>query len=100
VKCQADGTLYETFLWGFACLDDKASFAVAKSYVQTMLKALKVRYELQPCTEARYIPGRAATVVIAEQPVGHFGEINPTLLTQFSFPEPVCSGEIDCQMLK
>ncbi|MEL6247114.1 MAG: phenylalanine--tRNA ligase subunit beta [Cyanobacteria bacterium J06627_15] len=99
VQSGADGTLYETFLWSFACLDARASFATAKSYVQTMLKALKVPYRLETCHENRYILGRAATLMVGEQNVGHFGEISPTLLAQFSFPEPVCSGEIDCQQL-
>ena len=64
-----------------------------------MLKALQVNYELVPCAESRYISGRAAAVRVDGNTVGHFGEISPTLLTQFSFPEPVCSGEIDCQRL-
>lgn len=99
VQLRPDGALYETFLWGFACLDAKASFAIAKSYVQTLLKALNVSYELTPCHGGRYIAGRAAEVVVRGQTVGHFGEINPTLLAQFSFPEPVCSGEMDCRLL-
>jgi phenylalanyl-tRNA synthetase beta chain len=28
--------------------------------------------------------------------VGEFGEIHPQVLTYFSFPEPVCAGELDC----
>ncbi len=99
VQLGPDGSLYETFLWGFACLDDKASFATAKSYVQTLLKALKIDFKLEPCTDPRYIQGRAAALVVDEKKIGHFGEISPTLLAQFSFPEPVCSGELDCQQL-
>jgi phenylalanyl-tRNA synthetase beta chain len=33
------------------------------------------------------------------QVAGHFGEIHPRLLQQFSFPEPVCAGELDCLLL-
>jgi phenylalanyl-tRNA synthetase beta chain len=93
------GQVMETFYWGFASLDARASFATAKAYVQTLLKALQIPYELTLCQDPRYIPGRAATVLIAERCAGHFGEIHPQLLQQFSFPEPVCSGELDCQQL-
>lgn len=91
--------VYETFYWGFASLDAKASFAQAKAYVQTLLKMLRLTYELVPCEDSHYIPGRAATVLIQGEAVGHFGEIHPTILSHFSFPEPICSGELDCRKL-
>ena len=99
IRLRPDGSIYETFCWGFASLDARASFATAKAYVQTLLRSLGIVYELQVCGEFRYIPGRGAEVAIAGQRVGHFGEIHPELLSQFSFPEPVCSGELDCQAL-
>lgn len=94
-----DSPPHETFYWGFASLDARASFAAAKAYVQTLLQALKIPYDLMPCEDRRYIPGRAATVIIQGKPAGHFGEIHPKLLSYFSFPEPICSGELDCQQL-
>jgi phenylalanyl-tRNA synthetase beta chain len=99
VNLTATGQMIETFYWGFASLDAKASFAIAKSYVQTLLKALHIPYELTVCAGRRYIPGRAATVLIGGQVAGHFGEIHPEVLHYFSFPEPVCAGELDCWML-
>jgi phenylalanyl-tRNA synthetase beta chain len=90
------GEVHETLCWSFASLDSKASFATAKSYIQTLLKALKVPYELVDCHEQRYISQRSASVQINGQVLGHFGEINPSILHHFSFPEPVCSGELDC----
>jgi phenylalanyl-tRNA synthetase beta chain len=91
--------VYETVYWSFASLDSRASFATAKSYVQTLLKSLKIGYELVECDDRRYIPDRAASVIINGQTVGHFGEIHPAILQHFSFPEPVCSGELDCGLL-
>lgn len=82
--------------WGFASLDARASFTTAKAYMQTMLKALGLIYELAGCEAPYYIPGRAATVLIQGQPMGEFGEIHPQVLEHFSFPEPVCAGELDC----
>jgi phenylalanyl-tRNA synthetase beta chain len=99
VQLNGEGQVVETFYWGFASLEAKASFAIAKSYVQTLLKALHIPYELTVCSQRRYIPGRAATVLIGGQEAGHFGEIHPQVLHYFSFPEPVCSGELDCRVL-
>ncbi|MCU0568697.1 MAG: phenylalanine--tRNA ligase subunit beta [Oculatellaceae cyanobacterium Prado106] len=93
------GEVEETLFWGFASLDSRASFATAKAYLQTLLKALALPYHLTDCPETRYIPGRAATVWVGDRPIGHFGEIHPEILHAFSFPEPVCSGEIDCRNL-
>ncbi|WOD41353.1 phenylalanine--tRNA ligase subunit beta [Nodosilinea sp. E11] len=91
-----NGEICESQGWGFASLDARASFTTAKAYMQTMLKALGLRYDLSACDAPYYIPGRAATVLIDGQPVGEFGEIHPQVLEQFSFPEPVCAGELNC----
>ncbi len=94
-----DGNVYETISWGFASLDSQASFTAAKSSIQTILKALGIDYKLIECDEKRYIPSRSAYVVVNGIKVGHFGEIHPKILSYFSFPEPICSGELDCKLL-
>jgi len=96
---QPDGTINESHNWGFASLDARASFSTAKAYMQTMLRALNMAYELVECEVSYYIPGRAATVLIEGQWAGQFGEIHPQVLAHFSFPEPVCAGELDCRYL-
>ncbi|MGB3201065.1 MAG: phenylalanine--tRNA ligase subunit beta [Nodosilinea sp.] len=92
----ASGDIQESQCWGFASLDARASFTTAKAYMQTMLRALGVSYELAVCNAPYYIAGRAAAVMMAGQRVGEFGEIHPQVLEHFSFPEPVCAGELDC----
>ncbi|MBF2077050.1 MAG: phenylalanine--tRNA ligase subunit beta [Synechococcales cyanobacterium T60_A2020_003] len=99
LNLKSDGSIQETFLWGFASLDARASFAIAKSYIQTLLHALRIDYTLVECDASYYIPGRAASVIIDQQIVGQFGEIHPEVLQAFSFPEPVCSGELNCEIL-
>lgn len=96
---QPGGTIAESHNWGFASLDARASFSTAKAYVQTMLKALNISYQLVECDAPHYISGRAAAVLIGGQPAGQFGEIHPRVLAHFSFPEPVCAGELDCRYL-
>ncbi|MEM6424519.1 MAG: phenylalanine--tRNA ligase subunit beta [Cyanobacteria bacterium P01_D01_bin.128] len=89
----------ESMYWGFASLDARASFTIAKSYVQTLLKALNIDFDLIPYDADHYIAGRAATVLIDGKTAGQFGEIAPAVLEHFSFPEPVCAGELDCCVL-
>ncbi|HSM83818.1 MAG TPA: phenylalanine--tRNA ligase subunit beta [Nodosilinea sp.] len=96
LRFTAAGSLDESQGWAFASLDARASFTAAKAYMQTMLKALGLSYELVACEAPYYIAGRAATVLVQGQPVGEFGEIHPEVLAYFSFPEPVCAGELDC----
>jgi phenylalanyl-tRNA synthetase beta chain len=95
-----EGDVYETISWGFASLGSQASFTIAKSYIQTILKALDITYDLTECNEERYIVGRSAFINVQGIKIGHFGEIHPRILDHFSFPEPICSGEIDCQLIK
>ncbi len=90
------GDIRESQCWGFASLDARASFTTAKAYMQTMLKALRLSCELAICEAPYYISGRAATVLVQGKPVGEFGEIHPRVLEHFSFPEPICTGELDC----
>jgi phenylalanyl-tRNA synthetase beta chain len=91
----ATGQVTESYGWGFASLDARASFSTAKAYVQTLLRALALDYTLVEDNAPYYISGRSAGVQIAGQTVGQFGEIHPQVLSYFSFPEPVCSGEIN-----
>ncbi|MFM7471778.1 MAG: phenylalanine--tRNA ligase subunit beta [Nodosilinea sp.] len=99
LRLQSIDQVLESSYWGFASLDARASFTTAKAYVQTLLKALGCPYSLAPGQDPYYISGRSALVLMAGQPVGEFGEIHPDLLNYFSFPEPVCAGELDCQKL-
>lgn len=89
----------ERLHWGFASLDARASFSTAKAYLQTLLRALGCDYTLTTGEAPYYIPGRSARILIRGEAAGEFGEIHPTLLNAFSFPEPVCAGELDCHML-
>jgi phenylalanyl-tRNA synthetase beta chain len=99
LQLMADSRIDEGYNWGFASLDARASFTTAKAYMQTMLKALGITYTLMECDAPYYIAGRAATVLMQGHPIGQFGEIHPAVLNHFSFPEPVCAGEIDCRHL-
>jgi len=85
----------EELRWAFASLDPKASFSTAKAYMQTLLQGLAIAYTWVEFEAPFYIGGRSAAVAVGGRSIGHFGEIHPELLHRFSFPEPVCSGELN-----
>ncbi|MGA1285355.1 MAG: phenylalanine--tRNA ligase subunit beta, partial [Prochlorothrix sp.] len=85
----------EELRWAFASLDPKASFSTAKAYMQTLLQGLAIAYTWVEFEAPFYIAGRSAAVQVEGRSIGHFGEIHPELLHRFSFPEPVCSGELN-----
>lgn len=95
----AAGQSTESQAWGFASLDARASFSTAKAYLQTLLRALGVDYTLTEGHSPYYIAGRAAQVRVAGTTIGEFGEVHPSLLNQFSFPEPLAMGEINLSQL-
>jgi phenylalanyl-tRNA synthetase beta chain len=95
----SDQEVYENLSFSFVCLSSKSSFAVAKSYIQTLLKELNIPFTLDLYNDKRYIQGRSAAILVHNRQIGHFGEIHPEILNSFSINEPVSSGEIDSSAL-
>ncbi len=99
LRLTADGQGEESQAWGFASLDSRASFSTAKAYLQTLLQALGLAYDLVEGHSSYYISGRSALVQVNGQTIGEFGEVNPKILNQFSFPEPVAMGEVNLSQI-
>lgn len=100
IQSKADDFPYETKMFGFASLGSKSSFSFAKSCVQTILSQLNINYHLENCEMGRYIPGRAATILLGKESIGHFGEIHPKILNKYSIPDPISSGELDLKKIR
>lgn len=99
LRLTATGKGEESQAWGFASLDARASFSTAKAYLQTLLRALGVDHTLTEGHQPYYIAGRSAQVQVAGATIGEFGEVHPSLLNQFSFPEPIAMGELNLSQL-
>ncbi|MFH7244224.1 MAG: phenylalanine--tRNA ligase subunit beta [Spirulina sp.] len=99
LRLAADGQGEESQSWGFASLNARASFSTAKAYLQTLLRALGVTYDLTEGHSPYYIPGRSALVQMNGQTIGEFGEVHPKILNQFSFPEPIAMGELNLSQI-
>jgi phenylalanyl-tRNA synthetase beta chain len=93
------GTDTERHLAGMS-MHSKASFTEAKSLVQNVLRDLNVQFELGPCDDAAYIPGRCAEMLVGGKPVGSFGEYHPQVLENFELGHPVAGFEIELRIDK
>jgi phenylalanyl-tRNA synthetase beta chain len=74
---------------------ESAGFADAAALVDYLLRRWDVASVREPVDIAGLIPGRAARVRIAGEPVAELGELHPRVLSDLGVPVPVAWAEID-----
>jgi phenylalanyl-tRNA synthetase beta chain len=73
----------------------KANYSEIKSMVLQFLKFAGISdYTLKEFNESPFINGRAAKILLGNEEIGYFGEINPKVLYNFKIEEPVVAAEI------
>ena len=75
----------------------KSSFTEIKSLVESILRDLSVKYEIQSSSSEMFIPGRGAEIVSDGKIIGVFGEIHPEVITNFELRYPVIALELDVE---
>jgi phenylalanyl-tRNA synthetase beta chain len=83
----------------FAIAADGTGFADAASVIDYLLRRLQVAGVREPAALPATIPGRAARLRLAGEPVAEMGEIRPEVLTALGIGVPVVWGEIDLTAL-
>jgi len=86
------------FLAGIS-VHSRASFTEMKSLIQSLLRDCSVQYSLEPCGTRMYIDGRAASVLLDDQEVGHFGEVSPEVITNLDLDHPIGVFEMDIEAM-
>jgi phenylalanyl-tRNA synthetase beta chain len=84
---------------GIAVASERAGFADAAAVVDYVLSAFGARGVREPATLPGTIPGRAARLRVAGEPVAEMGEIAPAVLAALHLPVPVVWSEIDLTVL-
>jgi len=84
----------------FLLSHSKANFSEIKSHVESILRNLgieKVKFEEtnSPC----FIFGRTAKIIANNRVIGRFGEIHPKTILNWQLEMPVCSCEMDVDIL-
>ena len=80
---------------GFVTADASAGFTLTSSHVSIFMYYLCREYQLTESDDERFIPGRAATILVGGRSVGVFGEIHPQVLENLGIDVPCTACEID-----
>ncbi|HYV16240.1 MAG TPA: phenylalanine--tRNA ligase subunit beta [Conexibacter sp.] len=72
-----------------------ADFFAAKGVLAALLVALRVDWAVIDGSEPFLHPGRAASVVVDDAPVGWLGEIHPSVATEWEIDAAVAGFELD-----
>ena len=80
---------------GFLSADADVGFNSVSAHVTAILFFLGFDFAPQEMTDSRFIPGRAAAIVVNGSRVGCFGEIHPRVLENWGIQVPCTGCEID-----
>jgi phenylalanyl-tRNA synthetase beta chain len=80
-------------------LHAKAGFTEMKSIVESILRDCQIEFRLKPAELGMYVDGRQAFVLNGDKTIGHFGEIHPEVLTNFTLAYPAVAMEFDLETL-
>jgi phenylalanyl-tRNA synthetase beta chain len=84
---------------GFVSADAAANFTQVSGFVSTLLYYVAAEHTLRESEDDRFIPGRAASVVVGGEEIGVFGELHPQVLENFGISVPCTACELDLDRL-
>ena len=82
--------------WGLA--ERKVDFYDVKGDIESLLAPANARFE--PTTHPALHPGRAAKVLLDEQPIGWLGELHPRWQQKYELPQAPVLFELDLDALR
>jgi phenylalanyl-tRNA synthetase beta chain len=92
VRLVADGA-QERRLCAGVIASSAASFAEMKKVVKAVFRELDCPFEVNESSLPSFLEGRRAAILVDEETVGTFGEIDPDLLTEHKIIYPVAAFE-------
>ncbi|MGZ4939186.1 MAG: phenylalanine--tRNA ligase subunit beta [Halobacteriota archaeon] len=72
----------------------EANFTEVKRVVSALLREFNTNFDIVESSHRMFIEGRRASILVEEQPVGTFGEIDPDILTAHKLIFPVAAFEL------
>jgi phenylalanyl-tRNA synthetase beta chain len=76
-----------------------ATFNTIAGQLQTLFYYISREYEVEESADPRFIPGRAATILVKGKGIGVFGELHPELLENWGAAMPCAAAELDLDAL-
>ena len=96
---QNSGTITKNSL-GFFSSDVKIGYNEIASYINTLMYFIRKEYSLvEAGDDPRFIPGRAARIIVNGRDAGVFGEVHPQVLTSWNCSMPAVMAELDLDAL-
>lgn len=92
------GTSESTKLAVALCNND-ADFTRIKQILDALFNAIDLKYEIIPCDNPSFIPGRVGQIIINKKQIGFIGELHPQVISNFNIELPISVFEIDLNEL-
>jgi phenylalanyl-tRNA synthetase beta chain len=77
----------------------KADYTDAKQVLDSLMKALDLKYEIVEAEHKSFIPGRVGRVIVDSKKIAYIGELHPQVLTNFDLDMPVAAFELNVSEL-
>lgn len=78
---------------------DTANLTEMRSFVESILKYIGVKYEIKSMKHDSFIATRVGEIIVNGKTIGFFGEISPKVIENFGLERPVIIFEIDIEGL-
>jgi len=75
-------------------IDAKTGFTECKSIVEALLRNMGIKADIEEKKSGAFIDGRCASLLKDEKPIGYFGEVHPSVISNFELEYPVIAFEI------
>ena len=92
------GTVTRNYL-GFLSADREENFNQINARIGALLYYVNKEYTILESKDPRFIPGRAADILVKGAKVGVFGEVHPQVLENWSITMPSTLAELDLDLL-
>jgi len=84
----------------WACAEVGGGFTAAKGIAQALLRDIgaeagDIHFEAIDHRDGPWIGGRGARVMVSNEEIGQFGEIDPAVSHEFGLRSPIQAGEFD-----
>jgi len=84
---------------GFLHADREAGFNEVNADLAALFYYLSREYGLEGTEDPRFVPGRAAAILVGGRPVGRLGEIHPAVLANWGIQMPCAALELELEAL-
>jgi len=98
VKFENGEARQKTMLAGVK-IDARAGFTECKSIVEAILRNLGYKLDVEEKKHPSFIEGRCASIILNGNEIGYFGEVKPSVISNFDLEYPVIAFEIDLSLL-